>query len=480
MYLFLSRIIMAEWRISEENPVRELEGLDYERCAALHNYIVELGWTQRGLTLDTLDKRTWWECHGGDAALTSVSNRLEAAVISFLKLAWHGFSMETASPPHFFHRYSVRLCFPDELWQNLNYAEYEDDSNKRCFVTLYMANGALGVSYPQGLILDQDYYGMAMQHMSIHDTSITMNGRQTWLPLETILDGFIDMIDHGKILAVGDAYNGGQERTAPWIMPSYTQRDLDDTLEAFQQLVNTIHNKMPSQPQDTETGLLNLVTGGHPQTLPSNSFAYHLLTKSPIPSFTYIAPGLRIAQHQPFASALEQADSNKLYPLLLFSSTHSAHQETICSPWGDIIPVPLFPDFNTVSTYPAGLYLTETEPCRALPFEDGCRLALPFLLGANAFARTGDDALIGEDVRRAGDDAAAYVEPRSTELYQLGFNPLIAAHDMQLKHVLWNWVAMVEEGKWEVDADGVVGGIEKWREADTEEHWSDYQLPMTW
>jgi hypothetical protein len=72
------------------------------------------------------------------------------------------------------------------------------------------------------------------------------------------------------------------------------------------------------------------------------------------------------------------------------------------------------------------------------------------------------------------------VEPRSTELYQLGFNPLIAAHDMQLKHVLWNWVAMVEEGKWEVDADGVVGGIEKWREADTEEHWSDYQLPMTW
>jgi hypothetical protein len=39
---------------------------------------------------------------------------------------------------------------------------------------------------------------------------------------------------------------------------------------------------------------------------------------------------------------------------------------------------------------------------------------------------------------------------------------------------------MIEDGKWEVDADGVVGGIEKWEEADTEEHRTDYQLPMSW
>jgi hypothetical protein len=50
--------IMAKWRISDEVPLRELDGLDHKRCAALHNYIVELGWTQRGLGLNTLDKRT--------------------------------------------------------------------------------------------------------------------------------------------------------------------------------------------------------------------------------------------------------------------------------------------------------------------------------------------------------------------------------------------------------------------------------------
>jgi hypothetical protein len=472
--------IMAEWRVSEEQPLRYLEGLDYERCAALHNYIIELGWTQRGLALDALDKRTWWECHGGDAALTGISERLEAPVVSFLKLAWNGFSMDGSGPVHLFHRYLGGLCYPHRLWDNINYAEDEDDSNKRSYITLYEANHALGTTHAKGLILDQDY-GLAMQHMSIAHTGIAMNGRQTWLSLEMILNEFIDMIDQGKVVAVDEAYSGDQERTEPWIMPSYTQRDLDDTLGAFQQLVNTINDKLPSQPLDTEIGLLNLVTGGDQQRLPSNSFAHQFLVRSPVPSFTYLAPGLRIAQHQPFALPPEdENEPNKLSPLLLFSSTQPAHQETVRSPWGVMSVSSFTGEIGTASVYPAGLYLTETDPCGMHPFEDGCKLILPYTLGANAFARTSDDALIGEDLGRTEEDVAAHVQPTSTQLYQLGFNHFIAKHDVQLKHVLWRWVEMIEDGKWEVDADGVVGGIEKWKEADTEEHWMDYQLPMSW
>lgn len=471
---------MAEWRIGDEHPLRELDGLDYERCAALHNYIVELGWAQRGLALGTLDKRIWWDCYGGDAALASVSNRLDASVVSFLKAAWHGFSMEPVTKPHLFHRYLTRLCSPEELWQNTNYAEDEDDSNKRRFVSLYMANCALGASHPLGLILDQDE-GTAMQHMSIHDTDITMNGRQMWLPLEMILDGFVDMIDEGKVLAVDEGYNGGQEPTDPWIMPSYTERDLEDTLQAFEQLVDAIHARMPSRTQNTEQGLLDLVTGGNPESLPPNSFARHFLARCLRPAFTHIAPGLRIAQHQPFAPASGQVEANKLYPLLLFSSTDSAYQETRRAPWGEHTRIsPFARDFDHVSSYPAGLYLTESKPYGTHPFEDGSKLILPFTLGSNAYARTSDGALIGENVRRAGENAAAEIEPKSTELYQLGFNHFIAAHDVQLRYVLWKCLEMVEEGKWQVDEDGVVGGVEKWREADTEANRSDYQLPMSW
>ncbi|KAG9185087.1 hypothetical protein G6011_03034 [Alternaria panax] len=471
---------MAEWRISDECPLREFEGLDHERCAALHNYIVELGWVQRGLALDTLDKRTWWECYGGDAVLASVLDRLDATVVSFLKAAWHGFAMEPVAKPHCFHRYLACLCPPERLWENINYAEDEDDSNKRRFVTLYWAAGSLSATHLLGLVLDQDEC-TAMQHTTIHDTDITMNGRQLWLPLEMILDGFVDMIDQGKVLAVDDGYNGEQERIEPWIMPSYTERDLQDTLQAFEQLVDAIHARMPSQPQNTRQGLLDLVTGGNAESLPSNSFAHRFLTQCSKPAFTYIAPGLSMAQYQPFAPTSEQVEADKLYPLLLFSSKDPAYQETRRTPWGEDMRIsPFAPEFDHVSSYPAGLYLTETNPYSIHPFEDGSKLILPFTLGSNAFARTSDGALIGEHVRRAGDDGAIDIEPKSTELYQLGFNHYISSHDVQLRYVLEKWVEMVEEGKWQVDQDGVVGGIEKWREADTEANWSDYQLLMSW
>lgn len=68
----------------------------------------------------------------------------------------------------------------------------------------------------------------------------------------------------------------------------------------------------------------------------------------------------------------------------------------------------------------------------------------------------------------------------SMELYQQGYNPFTVCHDVQLKHVIQRWITMVESGYWEVNSQGVAGGIEKWREADTEEHWQKYQLPLRW
>ena len=140
--------------------------------------------------------------------------------------------MDSASNPHLFHRYLGGLSTPEQLWRAMEFDEEEEDSNEPRYVLLYMANGALGTTHPLGLVLNQSE-ATAMQHMSICDTEITMNGRQMWLPLEMILDGFVDMIDQGKILAVDESYIGEQERTEPWIMPSYTEQDLEDTLQAF-------------------------------------------------------------------------------------------------------------------------------------------------------------------------------------------------------------------------------------------------------
>lgn len=109
--------------------------------------------------------------------------------------------MEPVTKRHVFHRHLACLCSSERLWQNVSYVEGGDDSNKRRFVTLYRANGALGAIHPLGLILDQEE-STDMHHTFIHDTDITMNSRQMWLALKMILDGFVRMIDQSKVLAV--------------------------------------------------------------------------------------------------------------------------------------------------------------------------------------------------------------------------------------------------------------------------------------
>jgi hypothetical protein len=39
---------------------------------------------------------------------------------------------------------------------------------------------------------------------------------------------------------------------------------------------------------------------------------------------------------------------------------------------------------------------------------------------------------------------------------------------------------MVEKGHWEVNEHGVAGGIEKFKEADTEHKWQVYWIKRTW
>lgn len=463
---------MSRWRVTAEHPLRQVEELDHERCAALHNLIIERGWTVSGRSLSDLDRRSWWDCYGGDVELSPHAAKLSPSMIAFLKTAWHGY-MITAQPQHAFFRYLAGLCSPDRLWENAHYGDDEDDSNKKRYVTLYMANWALGTSHPLGLVFDQQT-STAMQHMSIHDTGVTMNGRQIWLPLELILEAFLDMIDQGKALAVDSSYDGQQERIEPWIMPSYTDCDLDETLDAFSRLTRAVETRMPRGPGDETHRLGDAID---PNALSPNSFASRFLARAQEIRFSHIAPGLRIARQQPFSSV--SVEEGEMRPILLFESSQGAHQDTERAPWGEEFVISPFPwHFRDVTKYPVGVYLTETDPRGAHPFEDGCKLILPYAIGDAGWARTSDGALFGENLHARGPTASPV--SRSTQLYQQGFNHFIEMHDVQLKHVLGHWADMVEQGKWAVDDDGVAGGIEKWREADTEDHWHDYQLPVSW
>lgn len=77
----------------------------------------------------------------------------------------------------------------------------------------------------------------------------------------------------------------------------------------------------------------------------------------------------------------------------------------------------------------------------------------------------------------------SYVPPGYTsfDIYQPGQESgFLEFHPVQLHKVLLNWAERVEASDWEVNADGVAGGMGKVEEADTPKHWKKYQIPLSW
>jgi hypothetical protein len=56
----------------------------------------------------------------------------------------------------------------------------------------------------------------------------------------------------------------------------------------------------------------------------------------------------------------------------------------------------------------------------------------------------------------------------------------IEMHQVRLVKVLESWEGMVEKGDWKIGARGVDGTVEDFKEADTEEGWSKFVIPISW
>ncbi|KFY31187.1 hypothetical protein V493_01322 [Pseudogymnoascus sp. VKM F-4281 (FW-2241)] len=191
--------------------------------------------------------------------------------------------------------------------------------------------------------------------------------------------------------------------------------------------------------------------------------------RRPKANIKYIAPGLRLPTASDFSPLpVQNADIPRLCP-------------------NPVLPIPLFvtdtkstsPIFEhyplqDLSNLPYGLWTTYVNREGDHELEDGCRLFLPFEIGTSGFARQTDDTLIGENL----ESAEARPSGWRNELYQTGYNHFIPWHEPQLADVLGQWQALVEAGLWEVGEEGVVGGIEKFKEADTEDGYYTYQLHM--
>ncbi|KAB8226930.1 uncharacterized protein BDW43DRAFT_317305 [Aspergillus alliaceus] len=109
-------------------------------------------------------------------------------------------------------------------------------------------------------------------------------------------------------------------------------------------------------------------------------------------------------------------------------------------------------------------------------FSNGCYLLLPFSIGEYGWACTSDNQQMGV----APWDDVPESKGTHDDLYQPRYNGFMGLRDVQLHKVLRNWASNIEDGHWEVGKDGVIGGIERFEEADTEEYWEKYWVPPSW
>ncbi|KAK3651349.1 hypothetical protein LTR56_005806 [Elasticomyces elasticus] len=402
--------------VTPGNPPRDVDGLDHERCAALHNAIFKHGWTASGRAAEDFIPQS--RPHVELYPQVLQDDRLQPSTLAFLRLA-------RALPM---------------AHENTNRA-----------IMMFDITDDLELDYP-------------------------------WQKLESILTVWIEMMQRGKIVALHisigtgsyewDAAGGfhptegpprdpatGARRlnTAqrPWTILPYSRKDLQDSLELWRKIVGTINSKIGFNGPSEVRGLLD--TGCLDRARIPVGSAREFLSQAVRPRFSRIAPGLSVPNEehfsiQPYLNG--QAESDDIIPpILLFRG------DTCVSP--DDISWCGFQPKTAATECPVGLYLHYCDRLSEWPQEDGCRLVLPFTLEAG-WAKQSDYS--------AAD--------RHDKLLQSGVNPYALSHPVQLLAFLERIYLNVHSGHWDVDEDGVAGGIEVWRKADTELGWPYYHVPV--
>jgi hypothetical protein len=121
-------------KVSFDNPETSTnDGLDFERCSALHNAIVRHAWQAQGYDLADLPSTTWWQRQDHADRLADVQEHLPESLVEFLKRVICPAKEELPeSTEHCFFCLSDCLASPGMLWSDSQWfgvkpPEYEAD-----------------------------------------------------------------------------------------------------------------------------------------------------------------------------------------------------------------------------------------------------------------------------------------------------------------------------------------------------------------
>ncbi|RMY02885.1 hypothetical protein D0866_15574 [Hortaea werneckii] len=449
---------IAQHRVTARQPETSKDDVDSNRCAALHNTLLLYGWVVSGKKIFEMKKESWWSRNGND----ELRQILRPGLVRYLSRVFD-------VPGHSLFYHVTGLASPKEMLELGDVLQDEGHEQRRMekhrFVVLYKSSKEL-VSHPAGLVYDQQTHRALLMPTYNHVFDLT-NPDLPWQTLEGILSAWIDMVEVEKAVAIPDSVGKDAAtprtgllrfNTRPWILEPYTLGDLHACIDVWKKLVLAIEQRAGLQqlPDDPEAEPLcsrsALTAAGIPR-----GFAYDLLSHAQHSQVWFIAPGIRLPKveeflRQPFKHILQQypkeTEGMKM-PFLFLPCAGTVSAKDAKFRW----------PFSTVESVPCGLYL-DAFPNAQNPFEDACRLVLPIKLGSNRYARTSDF----RPILRSHSD-----------LYQIGVNPFVMRHGPKLVAILENWLDNVQSGHWTVNAQGVAGDVETWKQADTRQFWWRYQ-----
>jgi hypothetical protein len=456
-----------QWLVTPDNPPRVIDGLDYERCAALHNYLIQYAWVASNRDLSDLNSLSWFEKHGNAA---EIRQYLEPSLVKFLETAYDCDDSSGICPFYWVSTFN----FPERLWVNWKDSGEIGEEHRR--LTLYPTHVGLLGGHTDGLCYDQKRH-KAVMFMSTDDRGYveTDEGAHLWDPLEIVLSNWIFTLRKGKITAGPEGVKLENERYGPWMYHSYSYQQVEDTVAAFNRLVVTIESRIPAARRrwPTSTPVLSHKILDE-ASVPNPSFARSFLASIRLPSFKFIGPGLQVLSpetfvaNQCFTIIHDEDDPLAIPPVLLFRAVETVRLDLDEKLEQRNLFGRIYTSALLGKAIPAGVYTDAISRGQPDTAEEGFRLVLPYAIGENGFARQSDGSLIGDD--------------KWKDLYQHGGKPFGGdwSRAQRLERLFDNWMQMVENGQWEVDDDGVVGGIEKFKEADTEAHWKDYWIEPDW
>ncbi|KAJ5995751.1 hypothetical protein N7481_002728 [Penicillium waksmanii] len=459
---------------------------DPDLSAHLHNQILEQAWIGAGRDADSIPSKSWWE--ESSPIPFDLASRLNPKLIRFLRSA-KAIIFDPDSGFNLFY-YLIALNGKDDLFASISMLRWWGDR----YVWLYPST-RIQSDEEVGILFDQETELAAF--VPHWEEMIWCDRRRwPWRPLQNILQVYLDMADEGKITTYSDRQKRSEDysfETFPWETHQYTVMDVERAVGAFTRLLDAIEIRLPSNSMHTtqdndhkQSSLEDIVLPYSESVLDASFieadwFIRSFLAALPIRhlKFRHLAPGIRLQTpteftNQPLADRRHNVLIPDLYstnqetssfPLLLFRGERENK-----SPWTR----PWFPD-GKAENIPSGLYIEPTDKDYNWKSDNQSRLLLPFSVGGNAFARS-SNGIPFKDAMFAGAGGPDRLYKGGFLSGYSGYSPW-DSRGSYLHKVLESWAERVELGDWQVDEDGVVGGIDMFKEADTEEHWREYFNP---